>query len=786
MGQTSLTGTPRHLKIMGTLLLATGLGGLALPTDPTHWGVTPVHAAAKVADSDDAVETGKQGTAKVTYEAGTLHIYAGDLKRGNGWWWDDFRDEIERVVVDPGARVIGDASEMFADLEMAEEIDVQNLDVSQVTTMYRLFADAGSVTELQVGNWDTSQVTDLTRTFQNVEGDVVGLENWDTSQVTTMDETFEDCRSTVLEFGDWDTSQVTSMAETLRNMRSISILDIHNWDMRNVTNCRYFLYQGQGRITISRMAMMILGPQVNFKGAKGTQVIAKTSAWRDSWQYATYDKHQAPETLIQHAPVLSNWDIQEMYTSHTTTPQTHQYVGATMAIKLMGKQEKVYDGQPAVIDPTQYRAELTDGLQYQLTAANLKFETDQAPTEPGTYRVVWDKENDDGFESALESQVHELGEDLDWGWFHDPDYCGTYTIKGATVKVRHVTTDGQVLAEKEITGKPGADYDTAAQEFDGYQFVRVDGATSGQLTAEEQTVTYVYQAVHDTTTDSSSESENATDGDTDGTTDNSDSSPSTGESDGEQNTDNSSSDATGEPDDGDTDVTTDSSDSSASTTEPGEEPTDDSSAESSHDTDTSATPDSGSSSNQTGNSGGHGSEAETSSNTTSSPETSSSNAPGNSGQNGAGTPGNGSSQAGPQETPSSSAPGSNSSANQGGQTVTRPHAGASHPTGGQDVPTLGTPSVGVSPVTGTHVLASADPVAPDTTNVLETLSHQSRPQSSAANDLPTMGQTLAAAAKQQNSLTGGLPQTNERRNSGWILGMGLAGALGGYWWFRRR
>ena len=63
------------------------------------------------------------------------------------------------------------------------------------------------------------------------------VSNWDTSNVTNMDAMFNNCRSlTTLDLSNWDTSNVTNMGSMFWGCNALTSLDISKWDTSNVTN----------------------------------------------------------------------------------------------------------------------------------------------------------------------------------------------------------------------------------------------------------------------------------------------------------------------------------------------------------------------------------------------------------------------------------------------------------------------------------------------------------------------------------------------------------------------
>ncbi|NIK13177.1 MucBP domain-containing protein [Alkalibacillus almallahensis] len=88
----------------------------------------------------------------------------------------------------------------------------------------------------------------------------------------------------------------------------------------------------------------------------------------------------------------------------------------------------------------------------------------------------------------LASEPHEVV------WF---GYVAEGDLEGGTVTAGYVDQNGNAIADPEsFNGLFGETYETEQKDIDGYRFVEVTGAPpTGEFTADEQTVTYVYEKV---------------------------------------------------------------------------------------------------------------------------------------------------------------------------------------------------------------------------------------------------------------------------------------------------
>ena len=110
---------------------------------------------------------------------------------------------------------------------LLKNLNVSNLDTSQVTNMSNMFYACMGLTSLDVSKWNTSQVTNMSEMFSGCMGLAsLDVSKWNTSQVTNMSNMFNYCTSlTSLDLSNFDTSQVTTMdgmfigCESLRDIK---------------------------------------------------------------------------------------------------------------------------------------------------------------------------------------------------------------------------------------------------------------------------------------------------------------------------------------------------------------------------------------------------------------------------------------------------------------------------------------------------------------------------------------------------------------------------------------
>lgn len=111
-------------------------------------------------------------------------------------------------------------------------------------TSYGLFQNCSALTNLNLSNLDTSNVTNMYNMFYNCSSLTnLDLSNLDTSNVIDMTSMFYSCSSlTNLNLSNLDTSNVNSMSYMFRNCSALRTLDLSNFNMSGVTNTMYMFY----------------------------------------------------------------------------------------------------------------------------------------------------------------------------------------------------------------------------------------------------------------------------------------------------------------------------------------------------------------------------------------------------------------------------------------------------------------------------------------------------------------------------------------------------------------
>ena len=156
------------------------------------------------------------------------------------WYLDEDSNGYYELYIgqEGGVKANPDSSKLFNYFINVTEIDLSNLDTSNVTTMQSMFYKCKSLTSLDLSGFNTSNVTDMLGMFAEMSSITsLDLSSFNTRNVTTMRAMFQACINlTSLDLSSFETSNVTNMNYMFVGMSSIISLDLSNFDTRNVTD----------------------------------------------------------------------------------------------------------------------------------------------------------------------------------------------------------------------------------------------------------------------------------------------------------------------------------------------------------------------------------------------------------------------------------------------------------------------------------------------------------------------------------------------------------------------
>lgn len=172
--------------------------------------------------------------------------------------WSQFSRDILSVHVEPGVKISGSASQLFANLPFAESMDLSGLDTSAVTDMSSMFSGCTLLQAIDLSSFDTSSVTDMSSVFNGCESlGALDLSSFDTSKVENMSQMFQGCSSLAsLDLLSFDTSSVAGsdgtyyhdgMCGMFQGCSSLTSLDLSSFNTSKVRNMGG-MFQGDKRL----------------------------------------------------------------------------------------------------------------------------------------------------------------------------------------------------------------------------------------------------------------------------------------------------------------------------------------------------------------------------------------------------------------------------------------------------------------------------------------------------------------------------------------------------------
>ena len=135
--------------------------------------------------------------------------------------------------------------EMFSGLDKLEEIDFDNLDTSNMTTMESMFSYCSSLKSLDLSGFDTRNVTNMDRTFKDCYAleSIEWGQNINTENVTSMASTFSDCsKLNDLDMTRFNTAKVTDMSSMFWCCESLKSVDLRSFNTAKVTDMSDMFY----------------------------------------------------------------------------------------------------------------------------------------------------------------------------------------------------------------------------------------------------------------------------------------------------------------------------------------------------------------------------------------------------------------------------------------------------------------------------------------------------------------------------------------------------------------
>ncbi|GAB5145489.1 hypothetical protein RMBD9P1_01550 [Enterococcus faecalis] len=382
---------------------------------------------------------------------------------------------LDELVGDLDTSNVTNMEYMFA-FSQVTSLDISNWDTSNVTNMNSMFWES-QATSLDLSNWDTSNVTNMQFMFQISQATSLNLSNWDTSNVTNMNSMFYNSQVTSLDIGNWDTSNVTDMSGMFTDSQATS-LDLSNWDTSNVTNMQFMFWGSQATSldlsnwdtsNVTDMKFMFLDSRVN------TFVLGDKSKFKEVVELPTIDTSTGVYTgkweRIDPVSPISEYDSSADFMANYDGTQPGTYVW--QKVKIKAKDLTIYyqdtEGNEVIAPKT--------------VAGNVGDKFEEAPVSIEGYTFKEVKDN-----VLTEGTLSEEEQSITFIYTKNP-------VKAKDLTVYYQDTEGnEVSAPKTISGNVGDKFEEAPVSIEGYTFkeVKDNALTEGDLSEEEQSITFIY------------------------------------------------------------------------------------------------------------------------------------------------------------------------------------------------------------------------------------------------------------------------------------------------------
>ncbi len=115
------------------------------------------------------------------------------------------------------------------------KLDLNDIDVSEITDMSELFRKCNNLSEVEVSNWDTSNVINMEDMFKECKNiKKISCENWDVSNVTNMKGVFNFCKNLEMDLSFWDVSKMELSDGMFCGCSKFTGKGLENWNVKNL------------------------------------------------------------------------------------------------------------------------------------------------------------------------------------------------------------------------------------------------------------------------------------------------------------------------------------------------------------------------------------------------------------------------------------------------------------------------------------------------------------------------------------------------------------------------
>lgn len=183
----------------------------------------------------------KEGYYKLTI-GGNGEVYAPE---NSSKLFDDFHNVEEMNLENLNTSQVTNMSQMFDNCYNLTKLDVSSFDTSKVERMQEMFNQCTNLTSLHLGNLNTSRVWNMMKMFRSCRNLIsLDLSGLDTSGVMYMDSMFEGCsKLTHLNLSNLNTSRLHNTSMMFSDCQSLTNLDLSSFNTPELEDSSSMFYR---------------------------------------------------------------------------------------------------------------------------------------------------------------------------------------------------------------------------------------------------------------------------------------------------------------------------------------------------------------------------------------------------------------------------------------------------------------------------------------------------------------------------------------------------------------
>ncbi|MGN8064989.1 MucBP domain-containing protein [Lactococcus lactis] len=423
--------------------------------ESTRLNTTANSKSSESLETTNNIVTSTWGTSTVNFDidTGTLTVFAGTMgvyDVRNQYLSTDNKinkASVKKIIFKDGVKAPANSRMLFSVNNFKSLIEFEGtFDTSDVTTMLSMFEQC-KAPYLDVSNWDTSNVVNMNGVFSSTQFTSLDVKNWNTANVTDMSFMFYKSKLTSLDAGSWNTTNLLNMHEIFEQSQLTSI-NLTSWDTSKVYDMDYMFF-------LTKIEQLQLGEKIKFKNTnvKLTKIDTSSGIYTGKWERV---EPSSPASVYNSSDIfMTNYD--------GSLPGTYVW----QKVKASDVTVKYVDSEGNKISDDAVKSGNVGDT----------YTTEQKTIDGYTFKEV---------QGSTTGTFTDQAQTVTYIYTKDP-------VVGGDVTVKYVDSEGNKISDDAVkSGNVGDTYTTEQKTIDGYTFKEVQGSTTGTLTDQAQTVTYIY------------------------------------------------------------------------------------------------------------------------------------------------------------------------------------------------------------------------------------------------------------------------------------------------------